>query len=126
MDMILLIAAAMFLAYAGIIMLYYNIRTKEKDKRISKLMFEGVMSFRRGVYDKATTYFKIAYECAEDANDYQNMADAIYYMGLICKENEDYENAVYFFHEASSIYGGIEDFDGRDKSLEAVDSLINS
>jgi hypothetical protein len=125
MDMIFLVVGAMFLAYAGMIMLYYNIRSKEKKKRISKFMLDGVMSLRRGSNDKATTYFKIAYEYSEEINDYQNMAEAIYYMGLICKENEDIENAVYFFQEASNMYMKIEDYDGRYKALKAADSLEN-
>jgi hypothetical protein len=70
MDMLILIAGAMFLAYAGMIMLYYNIRSKERKKKISKLMFNGVMSLGRGIYDKAATYFKVAYEYSEEINDH--------------------------------------------------------
>jgi hypothetical protein len=123
MDMIILIVGAMFLAYAGMLFLYYNIRSKEKKKKISKLMLDGVMNLRRGAFDKAITYFKIAYEYSEEINDYQNMAESIYYLGLICKEKEDIENAVYFFQEASTLYGEVEDYDGRDKAFNAVNSL---
>ena len=121
--MTLLIAAAMFLAYAGVIMLYYNIRSKETNKRIDKFMFDGVMSFRRGQYEQSTTYFKIAYEYAEIAKDYQNMAEAIYYLGLICQANEDIENAAYFLQEATNMYVEIEDYNGSNKALDAVASL---
>ncbi len=123
MEMILLVAAAMFLAYAGMIMLYYDIRSKEKKKRISKFMLDGVTSYRGGSYDNAATYFKIAYECSEEINDYKNMAEAIYYIALICQEREDVENAVYFFQEASNLYMEIEDYNGRDKASKAVESL---
>lgn len=120
---IILIGGAMFLAYAGLIMLYYRLRSKEKEKRISKLMLEGVMSLRRGGYDRATTCFKIAYEYSEEIDDYQNMAEAIYHMGLVCEEQEDRENAVYFFQEASKIYGQIEDDNGRDRAYNAAESI---
>ncbi len=123
MDMIILVVGAMFLAYAGMLMLYYNIRSKERKKKISKLMLNGVMSFRKGSFDKAITYFKIAYEYSEEIKDYQNMAESIYYLGLVCKETDDVDNAVYFFQEASTLYGEIEDYDGRDKAFKAADSF---
>lgn len=113
----------MFLAYAGMIFLYYRLRSQEKEKKISKLMLDGVMNLRRGVYDKAATYFKIAYEYSEVINDHQHMAEALYNMGLVCKEQEDHDNAVYFFQEASKIYEGIEDYNGRDKAHNAAESL---
>ena len=118
-----LIAGAMLLAYAGMIILYYHLRSQERQKKISKLMMDGVMSLRRGVYDKAATYFKIAYEYSEEINDHQHMADALYNMGLVCKEQGDNDNAVYFFHEASKLYEGVEDYNGKDKAHNALDSL---
>ena len=81
------------------------------------------MNLRKGVYDKALTYFKIAYEYSEENNDYQNMAESIYYIGLVCQEQEDNENAAYFFQEASTLYDKIEDYAGRDKAFNAVNSL---
>ena len=42
---------------------------------------------------------------------------------MICKEKQDIENAVYFFQEASNIFGEIEDHEGRDKASKAVDSI---
>ncbi|OPZ94188.1 MAG: Tetratricopeptide repeat protein [Firmicutes bacterium ADurb.Bin419] len=120
---IILISGAMFLAYAGMIILYYRLRSQEKGKKISKLMLEGVMNLRRGGYDKAATYFKIAYEYSEEINDQKHMAEALYNMGLVCKEQNDTENAVYFFQEASKIYEGIEDYTGRDKAHNTVISL---
>jgi len=120
---IIIISGAMFLAYAGMIILYYSLRSQEKRKKISKLMFEGVMNLRRGVYDKAATYFKIAYEYSEEINDHEHMAEALYNMGLVCKEQKDTENAVYFFQEASKIYEGIGDHTGRDKAYNTVNSL---
>ncbi|OPX60114.1 MAG: hypothetical protein A4E25_00753 [Methanobacterium sp. PtaB.Bin024] len=125
MDVIL-IAGAMFLAYAGLIFLYYRLRLKEKEKRISKLMLEGVMSLRRGGYNKAATCFKIAYEYSQEIDDYQNMAEAIYHVGLTCEKQEDKDNALYFFQEASKMYEQIEDYSGRDRAFEAANSIKNS
>lgn len=123
MDMLILIVFAMLLAYVGMLMVYYNLRSKERKKKISKLMFEGVTSLRRGVYDKAATYFKVAYEYSEEIKDYKNMAEALYNIGLVCKEQKDADNAVYFFQESSKIYGEIEDYGGRDRALKAADSI---
>jgi TolA-binding protein len=52
------------------------------------------------------------------------MAESLYYMGLVCKEQNDDENAAYFFQEASKRYGEINDHEGRDKAYNAADSLI--
>lgn len=123
MEMIFAVAGAMFLAYAGILMLYYNIRSKERRKKTSKLMFNGVMSLRRGVYEKALAYFKIAYQHSEKINDYHTMAEALYHMGLVYQEQDEVENAVVMFHAATEIYDEINDYEGINKSIEAADSL---
>ncbi|EKQ51356.1 MAG: tetratricopeptide repeat protein [Methanobacterium sp. Maddingley MBC34] len=125
MDIILIIGA-MFLAYAGILMVYYNIRSKERQKRASKLMLNGVMSLRRGVHEKAIAYFKIAYDYSEGINDYHTMAESLYHIGLVYEDLNDLENAVYMFNEAAKIYGEIDDYEGMEKSTKASDSLKNS
>lgn len=122
MDLIL-IAGAMFLAYAGLLMIYYNIRSKERQKRTSKLMLNGVLSLRRGVHEKAMAYFKIAYDYSEEINDYQTMAESIYYIGLVYEDLNDVENAVYMLNEAAKIYGEIDDLEGMEKSTKALASL---
>lgn len=125
MDMILIIGA-MFLAYTGILMVYFNIRSKERQKRTSKLMLNGVLSLRRGVHEKAIAYFKIAYDYSKEINDYPTMAESLYHIGLVYEDLNDVENAVYMFTEAAKIYNEIDDYDGMEKSTKAVDSLKNN
>lgn len=124
MDLILIVGA-MFLAYAGILMVYYNIRSKERQKRASKLMFNGVMSLRRGVHEKAIAYFKIAYDYSKEINDYPTMAESIYHIGLVYEDLNDVENAVIMFNEAAKIYDEIGDYEGSEKSTKAANSLEN-
>jgi tetratricopeptide (TPR) repeat protein len=124
MDMILIVGA-MFLAYAGVLMVYYNIRSKERQKRASKLMLNGVMSLRRGVHEKAIAYFKIAYDYSKEINDYQKMAESIYHIGLVYEDLNDVENALHMFNEAAKIYDEINDYDGMEKSIKAANSLKN-
>lgn len=123
MEMLIIIIFAMLLAFCGMLMVYYNIKSKDRKKKISKLMFDGVTSLRCGGYDKAAIYFKVAYEYSEEMKDYQNMAEALYNIGLVCKEQNDADNAVYFFQESSKIYEEIEDYSGRDRAHKAADSI---
>ncbi|NYB51746.1 MAG: tetratricopeptide repeat protein [Methanobacteriaceae archaeon] len=123
MDMIFAVAGAMFLAYAGILMIYYHMRLKERHEKTSKLMLNGVTSFRRGVYEKALAYFKIAYQHSEKIKDYPTMAEALYHMGLVYQEQDEVENAVVMFHAAAEIYNEINDAAGVEKSNKAADSL---
>lgn len=116
----------MFLAYAGMLMLYYNLHSKEKKNRPSKLISKGVMSLRRGVYEKAFTYFKIAYEYSEKIDDYHNMAEALYHIGLVYQEQNDFENSQYFFEESFKIFHENEEEEGvhkTQKSLNFLESL---
>jgi tetratricopeptide (TPR) repeat protein len=123
MEMIYLIIGAMFLAYAGMLMLYYNVHSKEKKNRPSKLISKGVMSLRRGVYEKAFAYFKIAYEYSEKIDDYHNMAEALYHIGLVYQEQNDVENAQYFFEESFKIFQENEEEEGVDKTQKSLNFL---
>jgi len=123
MEMIYLIVGAMFLAYAGMLMLYYNVHSKERKNKPSKLITKGVMSLRRGVYEKAYAYFKIAYEYSEKINDYHNMAEALYHIGLVYKEQDDVENARYFFEEAFKIFNEYNEERGIDKTQNSLNYL---
>ena len=123
MEMIYLIVGAMFLAYAGMLMLYYNVHSKERKNKPSKLISKGVMSLRRGVYEKAYAYFKIAYEYSEKINDYHNMAEALYHIGLVYKEQDDVENARYFFEEAFKIFNEYNEERGIDKTQNSLNYL---
>lgn len=123
MEMIYLIVGAMFLAYAGMLILYYNIHSKERKNKPSKLISKGVMSLRRGVYEKAYAYFKIAYEYSEKINDYHNMAEALYHIGLVYKEQDDVENARYFFEEAFKIFNEYNEEKGIDKTQNSLNYL---
>jgi hypothetical protein len=55
MDIIILLGA-MCLAYGGMLVLYYRLRTTEKRKELSYLMLNGIKSMRRGNLDKALIY----------------------------------------------------------------------
>nr|WP_054858286.1 hypothetical protein [Methanobacterium formicicum] len=59
MEIIFLIGGALFLAYAGVLMLYYNIHSKEKKNRPQKLIAKGVMSHRRGFMRKPMLILKL-------------------------------------------------------------------
>jgi len=123
MEMIYLIVGAMFLAYAGMLMLYYNVHSKERKNKPSKLISKGVMSLRRGVHEKAFAYFKIAYEHSEKINDYHNMAEALYHIGLVYNEQNDVENARYFFEEAFKIFNEYDEEGGIDKTQNSLNYL---
>ena len=123
MEIIFLIGGALFLAYAGVLMLYYNIHSKEKKNIPQKLIAKGVMRHRRGVYEKAYAYFKIAYEYSEKNHDYYNMAEALYHIGLVCQEQNDVENARYFFEKAYQIYYENDEEGGIDKTQLSLNSL---
>ncbi|AUB57619.1 MULTISPECIES: tetratricopeptide repeat protein [Methanobacterium] len=123
MEMIFLISGVLFLAYAGMLMLYYNIYSKEKKNRPPKLISKGVISLRRGVYEKAYAYFKIAYEYSEKNNDYHNMAEALYHIGLVYREQDDVESAQYFFKESFKIFHENEEEEGVVKTQKSLNYL---
>jgi tetratricopeptide (TPR) repeat protein len=100
----LMIFGAMFLAYGGLFLLYYRMRAKERNNRISNLMFNGTMSMRRGNLERALFYFNRAYEYSIDKENLNSAAEALYNMGNVYKENGDISNAMKYWNESDSLY----------------------
>lgn len=122
MDIITLLGA-ICLAYGGMLLLYYRMRTTEKRKELSQLMLTGIKSMRRGNLDKALIYFDKAYEYAIETGNREEMADALYNMGIIYKEKGEMNNAIKYLNSAQSIYDELQDDEGSEKVTIATHSI---
>lgn len=121
MEMMLVIFA-IFAAFFGMIMVYFNIRKKERRKRKSDLMLNGVLSMRRGKLDKAFVYLKAAYEYSDKINDTQGMADALYHLGFVFEKQNNLSEASELFEEAYLLYEESNDIEGIAKAKDAINS----
>ena len=122
MDIITLLGA-ICLAYGGMLILYYKLRTTEKRKELSQLMLNGIKSMRRGNLDKALIYFDKAYEYTIETNNREEMADALYNMGIIYKEKGEMISAMEYLNSAQSVYDELQDRDGSKKVTAATQSI---
>ena len=122
MDIIVLLGA-MALAYGGMLILYYRLHAKEKQKKTFSLMLNRIKSMRRGNLDKALIYFDKAYEYSVEANNKEEMADALYHMGNIYKEKGENDNAMKHFNSAFDVYNELQDTDGSEKTMLAARSI---
>jgi Tetratricopeptide repeat. len=123
MDIITLLGA-MCLAYGGMLLLYYRLRTTEKRNKLSQLMLTGIKSMHRGNLNKALLYFDKAYEYSIKTDNREEMADALYNMGIIYKEKGEMDNAMEYLDSAQSIYDELQDIDGSKKVTLATRSMI--
>ena len=123
MDIITLLGA-MCLAYGGMLLLYYRLRTTEKRNKLSQLMLTGIKSMHRGNLNKALLYFDKAYEYSIKTDNREEMADALYNMGIIYKEKGEMDNAIEYLDSAQSIYDELQDTDGSKKVTLATRSMI--
>ena len=103
MDLIILLSA-IFLAYGGIILLYYRLRAKERKNRISEYMLKGTRSTHRGNPEKALFYFNRAYEYSINTKNIIYAAEALYNMGYIYKEKGDLSTAMKYWKESDDLY----------------------
>jgi tetratricopeptide (TPR) repeat protein len=122
MDIITLIVA-IALAYGGMLLLYYRLRTNEKKKEMSNLMLNGIKSMRRGNLDKALIYFNRAYKYSIETNDKDEMADSLYSMGIIYKEKGEMDNAIEYLNSAHGVYEELKDTEGSKKTILATRSI---
>ena len=122
MDIITLLGA-ICLAYGGMLILYYRLRTTEKRKELSQLMLNGIKNMRRGNLDKALIYFDKAYEYTIETNNREEMADALYYMGIIYKEKGEMNSAMEYLNSAQGVYDELQDKDGSKKVTAATQSI---
>lgn len=120
---IFVILGAIALAYAGMLVIYYNLHKKEKKKRLSDLMFLGTTSMRRGNLEKALIYFHKAYEYSIEVDDKEHMGDSLYNIGLILKKQGRMNEALEFMEEALNIYKEIEDEEKSKKIMKVTQSL---
>lgn len=123
MDIITLLGAMCF-AYGGMLLLYYRLRTTEKRNKLSQLMLTGIKSMHRGNLNKALLYFDKAYEYSIKTDNMEEMADALYNMGIIYKEKGEMDNAMEYLDSAQSIYDELQDIDGSKKVTLATRSMI--
>lgn len=119
----LIIFGAMFLAYAGIIILYYRIRANERKTKISNFMLKGTMSMRRGNLERALIYFSSAYEYSIDKDNKADAAEALYNIGHVYKSNGELNMAMEYWKHADDIYGEINDSKGSNKIKAALKSI---
>lgn len=117
------ILGAIVLAYAGMLLIYYRSNLKEKEKKASSLMFNGVMNLRRGNFDKALFYFNKVYENSIENDDYEEMAEAMYHIGLVYKEKGKNKKAIRYFNSANELYGQLDDNEGTEKTTNAIYEL---
>jgi len=122
MDIITLLVAVC-LAYGGMLILYYRLRTNEKKKELSHLMLNGIKSMRRGNLDKALIYLDRAYEYSIETGNREEMADALYNIGIIYKEKGEMDNARDYLDSAQGIYEELQDIDGSKKTVLATRSI---
>lgn len=125
MDAIILLGA-IGLAYGGMLLIYYRSNLKEKEKRTSTLMFNGVMNLRRGNLDKALVYFNRFYENSIEKDDYEEMAEAMYHIGLVYKEKGKNKKAMRYFNGANELYGQLEDKEGFEKTTNTIRSITDN
>ena len=123
MDTLILLGA-IFLAYGGIILLYYRMRAKERRNRISNFMLKGTMSMRRGNLERALFYFNRAYEYSMDKENIADAAEALYNMGHVYKEDGDINTAMKYWKESDSLYMEINDIKGNKKIKVALKSIM--
>lgn len=123
MDVVTLLGA-MCLAYGGMLILYYRLRTTEKRKELSQLMLNGIKSMRRGNLDKALIYFDKAYEYTIETDNREEMADALYNIGIIYKEKGEIESAIEYLDGAQTVYDELQDEDGSKKVATATSSIL--
>ena len=123
MDVVTLLGA-MCLAYGGMLILYYRLRTTEKRKELSQLMLNGIKSMRRGNLDKALIYFDKAYEYTIETDNREEMADALYNIGIIYKEKGEIESAIEYLNGAQTVYDELQDEDGSKKVATATSSIL--
>lgn len=122
MDTIIILGA-IALAYGGMLILYYRSYTKENQRRASAIMLNGIKSMRRGNLDKALIYFDRAYEYSIKTNNKEEIADALYNIGIIYKEKGEINNAIEYFNNALDIYNELRDNDGSEKAMLAIRSI---
>lgn len=122
MDIITLLGA-MCLAYGGMLILYYRLRTTEKRKELSYLMLNGIKSMRRGNLDKALIYLDKAYGYAIETGNREEMADALYNIGIIYKEKGEMDSAMEYLNSAQSVYDELQDKEGSKKVTVATRSI---
>lgn len=122
MDVLILLGA-IFLAYGGIILLYYRVRAKERRNRISNFMLKGTMSMRRGNLERALLYFNRAYEYSYDKENMAGAAEALYNMGHVYKENGDISTAMKYWKESDKLYLEINDIKGNKRIKIALNSI---
>ena len=122
MDIITLLGA-MCLAYGGMLILYYRLRTTEKRKELSQLMLNGIKSMSRGNLNKALIYFDKAYEYSIETDNREEMADALYNIGIIYKEKGEINSAMEYLNNAQNIYDELQDNDGSKKAILATRSI---
>lgn len=120
---IFMILGAIALAYAGMLVIYYNIQKKEKKKKLSDLMFLGITSMRRGNLEKALIYLHKVYEHSVEVDDKEYMGDSLYNIGLILKKQGRMDDALEFMEEALIIYNEIEDEEKSRKITRVTQSL---
>ena len=123
MDVITLLGA-MCLAYGGMLILYYRLRTTEKRKELSQLMLNGIKSMRRGNLDKALIYFNKAYEYTIETDNREEMADALYNIGIIYKEKGEMDSAIEYLNGAQTVYNELQDEEGSKKVATASRSIL--
>ena len=123
MDVFTLLGA-MCLAYGGMLILYYRLRTTEKRKELSQLMLNGIKSMRRGNLDKALIYFDKAYEYTIKTDNREEMADALYNIGIIYKEKGEIDSAIEYLNGAQTVYDELQDEDGSKKVATATSSIL--
>ena len=117
------ILGAILLAYGGMLLIYYRSNLKEKGKKTSSLMFNGVMSMRRGNFDKALLYFNSVYENSIENENYEEMAEAMYHIGLVYKEKGKNKKAMRYFNGANELYDQLENNEGTEKIKSAIESI---
>lgn len=117
------ILGAIVLAYAGMLLIYYRSSLKEKEKKTSSLMFNGVMNLRRGNFDKALFYFNEVYENSIENDDYEEMAEVMYHIGLVYKEKGKNKKAIRYFNSANELYDQLENNEGAEKVTNAIESI---
>ena len=106
---ILILLGAIFLAFGGIILLYYRLRAKERKNRISEYMLKGTRSTHRGNPEKALFYFNRAYEYSINNENIAYAAEALNNIGYIYKENGDISTAMKYWKESDDLYMKIDD-----------------
>ncbi|MBI5679578.1 MAG: tetratricopeptide repeat protein [Methanobacterium sp.] len=122
MDIIILLGAIL-LAYGGMLILYYYLRSKERKKATSDSMLKGLTSMRRGNLDKALFYFDKAYEYSIENNSREEMAEALYSIGIVYKEKGENDNAMEYFNSSIDVYRELQDNEGLKKVMLASRSI---